>query len=187
MKEILSSIETFIQGQQQNKKWEAGKDWVQYAGPYFTSEEYTAAVKTLLGGWLVLGAEGIKFETNFPKLFNKTYGVLTNSGSSANLLMMLAMTSKKGFNFPKGTKVITPIAGFPTTINPILQLGFTPVFVDIELETLNLNLDQVEQACIDNPDAKIITFAHVLGNPPDMDRLMQIIIILYFLKIVVML
>tara|TARA_R110000868_G_scaffold230537_1_gene483701 strand:+ start:894 stop:2210 length:1317 start_codon:yes stop_codon:yes gene_type:complete len=175
MKEILSSIETFIQGQQQNKKWEAGKDWVQYAGPYFTSEEYTAAVKTLLGGWLVLGAEGIKFETNFPKLFNKTYGVLTNSGSSANLLMMLAMTSKKGFNFPKGTKVITPIAGFPTTINPILQLGFTPVFVDIELETLNLNLDQVEQACIDNPDAKIITFAHVLGNPPDMDRLMQII------------
>jgi CDP-6-deoxy-D-xylo-4-hexulose-3-dehydrase len=175
MKEILSSIETFIQGQQQNKKWEAGKDWVQYAGPYFTSEEYTAAVKTLLGGWLVLGAEGIKFETNFPKLFNKKYGVLTNSGSSANLLMMLAMTSKKGFNFPKGTKVITPIAGFPTTINPILQLGFTPVFVDIELETLNLNLDQVEQACIANPDAKIITFAHVLGNPPDMDRLMQII------------
>jgi len=175
MKEILSSIETFIQEQQQNKKWEAGKDWVQYAGPYFTSEEYTAAVKTLLGGWLVLGAEGIKFETNFPKLFNKTYGVLTNSGSSANLLMMLAMTSKKGFNFPKGTKVITPIAGFPTTINPILQLGFTPIFVDIELETLNLNLDQVEQACIANPDAKIITFAHVLGNPPDMDRLMQII------------
>jgi len=175
MKEILSSIETFIQGQQQNKKWEAGKDWVQYAGPYFTSEEYTAAVKTLLGGWLVLGAEGIKFETNFPKLFNKKYGVLTNSGSSANLLMMLAMTSKKGFNFPKGTKVITPIAGFPTTINPILQLGFAPIFVDIELETLNLNLDQVEQACIANPDAKIITFAHVLGNPPDMDRLMQII------------
>ena len=175
MKEILSSIETFIQEQQQNKKWEAGKDWVQYAGPYFTSEEYTAAVKILLGGWLVLGAEGIKFETNFPKLFNKTYGVLTNSGSNANLLMILAMTSKKGFNFPKGTKVITPIAGFPTTINPILQLGFTPIFVDIELETLNLNLDQVEQACIANPDAKIITFAHVLGNPPDMDRLMQII------------
>jgi CDP-6-deoxy-D-xylo-4-hexulose-3-dehydrase len=175
MKDILNLVENFIQEKDQDKKWEAGKDWVQYAGPYFTSEEYTAAVKTLLGGWLVLGAEGIKFETNFPKLFGKKHGLLVNSGSSANLLMMLAMTSKRGYNFPKGTKVITPIAGFPTTINPILQLGFTPVFVDIELESLNLDLDQVEQACIDNPDAKIITFAHVLGNPPNMDRLMKII------------
>jgi CDP-6-deoxy-D-xylo-4-hexulose-3-dehydrase len=89
--------------------------------------------------------------------------------------MMSAMASKRGYNFPKGTKVITPIAGFPTTVAPIFQVGFTPVFVDIELRTLNLDLDQVEQACIDNPDAKIITFAHVLGNPPDMNRLMQII------------
>jgi CDP-6-deoxy-D-xylo-4-hexulose-3-dehydrase len=175
MKDILNLVKNFIQEKDQDKKWEAGKDWVQYAGPYFTSEEYTAAVKTLLGGWLVLGAEGIKFETNFPKLFGKKHGLLVNSGSSANLLMMLAMTSKRGYNFPKGTKVITPIAGFPTTINPILQLGFTPIFVDIELESLNLDLDQVEQACIDNPDAKIITFAHVLGNPPNMDRLMKII------------
>ena len=71
--------------------------------------------------------------------------------------MMATLTSKRGMNLGKGTKVITPIAGFPTTINPILQLGFQPVFVDIELETLNLDLDQVEQACIDNPDAKIIT------------------------------
>jgi CDP-6-deoxy-D-xylo-4-hexulose-3-dehydrase len=134
-----------------------------------------AAVKTLLGEWLVLGAEAIKFERKFPKLFGKEYGLLTNSGSSANLLMMLAMTSKRGYNMPKGTKVITPIAGFPTTINPIIQLGFVPIFVDIELKTLNLDLNQVEQACIDNPDAKIITFAHVLGNPPDMNRLMEIV------------
>ena len=56
-----------------------------------------------------------------------------------------------------------------------MQLGFTPIFVDIEINTLNLNLDQVEQACIDNPDAKIITFAHVLGNPPNMYKLMEII------------
>jgi CDP-6-deoxy-D-xylo-4-hexulose-3-dehydrase len=88
---------------------------------------------------------------------------------------MLAMTSKRGLNLPKGTKVITPIAGFPTTINPIIQVGFTPIFVDIELETLNLDLDGVENACLENPDAKIITFAHVLGNPPDMNRLMDII------------
>jgi len=175
MQEILKLIEDYIQKKHSEKTWEAGKDWVQYAGPYFDSQEYVAAVKTLLGEWLVLGAEAIRFERKFPKLFGKEYGLLTNSGSSANLLMMLAMTSKRGLNLPKGTKVITPIAGFPTTINPILQLGFAPIFVDIELNTLNLDLDQVEQACIDYPDAKIITFAHVLGNPPNMNRLMEIV------------
>jgi CDP-6-deoxy-D-xylo-4-hexulose-3-dehydrase len=175
MKEILELVEKYIQEKHSKKSWEAGKDWVQYAGPYFNSQEYVAAVKSLLGEWLVLGADAIKFETKFPKLFGKQYGLLTNSGSSANLLMMLAMTSKRGMNLPKGTKVITPIAGFPTTINPIIQVGFTPVFVDIELDTLNLDLDGVENACIENPDAKIITFAHVLGNPPDMNRLMKIV------------
>jgi CDP-6-deoxy-D-xylo-4-hexulose-3-dehydrase len=174
-REILSLVDRYISQKHSKKTWEAGKDWVQYAGPYFDSNEYIAAVKTLLSEWLVLGAEANKFETKFPKLFNKEYGLLTNSGSSANLLMMLALTSKRGLNLPKGTKVITPIAGFPTTINPIIQLGFTPIFVDIELDTLNLDLDQVEQACIGNPDAKIITFAHVLGNPPNMNRLMEII------------
>lgn len=175
MEEILSLVREYIDKKHSQKTWEAGKDWVQYAGPSFTSEEYVAAVETLLKEWLVLGPEANKFERRFSKLFGKKMGILTNSGSSANLLMMLAMTSKRGLNFPKGTKVITPIAGFPTTINPILQVGFQPVFVDIELGTLNLNLDQVEQACIDNPDAKIITFAHVLGNPPNMNRLMEIV------------
>ena len=174
-KEILSLVQKFIEEKHYKKTWEAGKDWVQYAGPYFDSREYVAAVKSLLSEWLVLGADANKFERKFPKIFGKQYGLLTNSGSSANLLMMLALTSKRGLNLPKGTKVITPIAGFPTTINPILQIGFTPIFVDIELKTLNLDLDQVEQACIDNPDAKIITFAHVLGNPPNMNRLMEII------------
>jgi len=175
MKEILELVEKYIEEKHAQKTWKAGEDWVQYAGPYFSSDEYVAAVKSLLSEWLVLGAEANKFETRFPKKFGKHYGLLANSGSSANLLMMLVMTSKRGRNLPKGTKVITPIAGFPTTINPILQVGFTPVFVDIELETLNLDLDQVEKACIDNPDVKIITFAHVLGNPPNIKRLMEIV------------
>lgn len=175
MKEILELVDKFIKEKHSKKTWKEGEDWVQYAGPYFSSEEYIAAVKTLLGEWLVLGAEAAKFEHKFPKLLGKKHGLLANSGSSANLLMMLAMTSKRGKGLPKGTKVITPIAGFPTTINPILQVGFQPIFVDIELETLNLDLDQVEKACKENPDAKIITFAHVLGNPPDMTRLIQIV------------
>lgn len=173
MQSILNSIELYFKEKNQSKQWVAGKDWVQYAGPFFDEKEYIAAIKSLLNEWLVLGQDAITFETKFPKLFNKEYGILTNSGSSSNLLMMLAMTSKRLYNLPKGTKVITPIAGFPTTLNPIFQVGFEPVFVDIDLDTLNLNLDQVEEQS--KKGAKIITFAHVLGNPPNMNRLMEII------------
>jgi CDP-6-deoxy-D-xylo-4-hexulose-3-dehydrase len=87
---------------------------------------------------------------------------------------MLAMTSKKLYNFSKGIKVITPVAGFPTTLNPILQTGFEPVFVDIELDTLNLDLSQISKA-VETTGARIITFAHVLGNPPNMDELMDMV------------
>jgi CDP-6-deoxy-D-xylo-4-hexulose-3-dehydrase len=175
MKNILDQIQQLIEERQANKTWTPGKDFVNYAGPYFDAREYVAAVESLLGGWLVMGDKSLKFEKEFPKQFGKNHGILTNSGSSSNLLMMSSLTSKRGYNFPKGTKVLMPIAGFPTTLNPTLQVGFEPVFVDIELDTLNLNLDQVEQALKLHPDIKVITFAHVLGNPPNMDQLMEIV------------
>jgi CDP-6-deoxy-D-xylo-4-hexulose-3-dehydrase len=171
--EILRLVAEYIQEKHSHKKWEAGKDFVQYAGPYFSPDEYVAGVSSLLNSWLALGTDAITFERRFPLHLGKEYGILTNSGSSSNLIMMSVMTSKRSYNFPKGTKVITPIAGFPTTINPIFQVGFEPVFVDIDLNTLNLDLDQVEQKAKEG--AKIITFAHVLGNSPDMDRLMDIV------------
>jgi CDP-6-deoxy-D-xylo-4-hexulose-3-dehydrase len=172
MNDILKAVENYI-NHKPKKIWIPGHDWVQYAGPYFDSEEYVEAISALLQGWLVLGQNGIKFENTFPDLFNKKFGILTNSGSSSNLLMLSALTSKRLYNLPKGTKVITPIAGFPTTINPIFQVGFEPVFVDIDLDTLNLNLDQVEQKAKEG--CKVLIFAHVLGNPPNMDRLMDIV------------
>jgi CDP-6-deoxy-D-xylo-4-hexulose-3-dehydrase len=175
MKEILDQIRQFIEEKQANKTWTAGKDFVNYAGPHFNADEYVAAAETLLGGWLVMGDKSLKFEKEFPKQFGKLNGILTNSGSSSNLLMMAALTSKRGHNLPKGTKVLMPIAGFPTTLNPTLQMGFEPVFVDIELGTLNLDLDQVERVLAEQPDIRVITFAHVLGNPPNMDRLMALI------------
>lgn len=171
--QILSLVKEYIQEQQAAKQWTSGKDWVQYAGPIFDESEYVASIETLLEGWLVLGKKGIGFEHKFPKLVGKNYGILTNSGSSSNLLMMSALTSKRLYNLQKGTKVITPIAGFPTTINPIFQLGFEPLFVDIDLDTLNLNLEQVEEQA--KKGARAITFAHVLGNPPNMDELMRIV------------
>ena len=175
MKEILDQIKQYIEQKQANKTWTAGKDFVNYAGPHFNADEYVAAAEALLNGWLVMGDKSIKFEKEFPEQFGKTNGILTNSGSSSNLLMMSALTSKRGYNLPKGTKVLMPIAGFPTTLNPTLQVGFTPVFVDIELDTLNLDLDQVERALELDPEIRVITFAHVLGNPPNMDRLMEIV------------
>ena len=175
MNEILQSVRAYIKEKQAARTWEPGKDFVNYAGPLFDEEEIVAATETLLKGWLVMGNDCARFEHRFPQYFGKTNGVLTNSGSSANLLMMSALKSKRGYNLPAGTKVLTPVAGFPTTLNPLLQVGFVPVFVDIELDTLNLDLDQVEDALVSNPDIRVITFAHVLGNPPDMDRLMDLV------------
>lgn len=172
---ILLLTEDYIKQKQNSKTWVAGQDPVNYAGPYFDYTEYTAAIESLLNGWLVMGNDCLKFENKFPKYFGKDHGILTNSGSSSNLLMMASLTSKRGHNLPKGTKVLMPIAGFPTTLNPTLQVGFEPVFVDIELDTLNLDLDKVEEALANDPDIKVITFAHVLGNPPNMSRLMELV------------
>lgn len=175
MKHILDQVAQYIQEQQSTKTWTPGKDLVHYAGAYYDSSEFVAGVEALLSGWLAMGNAGLEFEKRFPPQFGKSRGILTNSGSSSNLLMMSALTSKRGHNLPKGTKVLMPIAGFPTTLNPTLQVGFEPVFVDIELDTLNLDLDHVERVLNQNPDIKVITFAHVLGNPPDMDRLMALV------------
>lgn len=174
MQEILSLVESYVNKSKSEKTWEAGKDYVNYAGPYFDSSEYVSAVKTILKGWLVMGEDSLKFERKFPKFFGKDYGILTNSGSSSNLLMMASLSSKRGYDLPKGTKVLMPIAGFPTTLNPTLQVGFEPVFVDIELHTLNLDLTKVEEL-IKVHNIKIITFAHVLGNPPNMDQVMYLV------------
>lgn len=173
MKEILDKVKEYIDAK--DKKWEAGKDFVNYAGPYFSADETVAAVESLLKGWLVAGNDCARFEHKFPLQFGKKYGILTNSGSSANLLMVCALSSKRGFNLAPGSKIIVPAAGFPTTFNPIIQLGYLPILVDIELDTLNIDIDLLEKVLEQNPDAKAIMFAHVLGNPPNMDRIMELV------------
>jgi CDP-6-deoxy-D-xylo-4-hexulose-3-dehydrase len=175
MKEILESIKQYIEAKQSNKTWEAGKDFVNYAGPHFNADEYVAAAEALLNGWLVMGDKSLRFEKKFPKEFGKNFGILTNSGSSSNLLMMNSLKSKRGHNLPNGTKVLMPIAGFPTTLNPTLQVGFTPVFCDIEIESLNLDLKHAERLLEADPEIRVITFAHVLGNPPNMDKVMELV------------
>lgn len=174
---ILDLVAEYIKEKKANKTWTAGKDWVQYSGPWFNQDEFTAGVSTLLDEWFILGAKGREFEQKFAPLIGKKDGIVVNSGSSANLLMVSLLTTKRGGSLPKGSKFITPVVCFPTTINPLIQNGFVPVFVDVELPNLNLNLDQVE-ALLEADTAKEIKgliFAHVLGNPPDMDRIQAIV------------
>lgn len=173
--EIDKKIKELVQlkRSQEKKKWIPGVDPIQYAGSYFDDDEFIAGIDCLLDGWLALGENGIRFERQFKEKLGKQYGALTNSGSSANLLMVSALKSKRLYNLKPGAKIITPCAGFPTTINPIIQNGFIPIFVDIELETLNININQLETAA--KQGASALIFAHVLGNPPNMDAVMEIV------------
>jgi CDP-6-deoxy-D-xylo-4-hexulose-3-dehydrase len=174
---ILDAIAEYIKEKKAAKTWVAGKDWIQYSGPYFNEQEHVKAVDSLLSEWLILGEKGREFELKFAPLLGKKDGIVVNSGSSANLLMVSLLKTKRWGKVPEGSKFITPVVCFPTTINPLIQNGFKPVFVDVELPNLDLNLDQVE-ALLEkdvNKEIKGIIFAHVLGNPPDMDRIMDIV------------
>jgi CDP-6-deoxy-D-xylo-4-hexulose-3-dehydrase len=175
LENILNLVEEYIE-EKDDSSWVPEKDWVSYSGPIFDSEEYLAAVKVLLGGWMIFGQHGRKFEIEFPKHLGKLHGTLTNSGSSANLLMIAAAKSRRfAKQLKDGDKIITPVVCFPTTINPIIQNNLTPVFVDVELPSVNLDLDKVEELLEKDPEIRGIMFAHVLGNPPDMERLMGLI------------
>ena len=173
LEKILDLVSEYINDK--DISWTAGEDWVSYSGPQFDDKEYRAAIEVLLSGWLIFGEKSREFEKTFSPHLGKTQGCLTNSGSSANLLAVSALRSKNGFNLPEGSKIITPVVCFPTTLNPIIQNGFEPVFVDVTLPDLNLDLDQVEAVLEADSSIRGIMFAHVLGNPPDMDRLMSLI------------
>ena len=180
MEQILDLVSEYIAEKRTKEEWSEG-EWVRYSGPHFDDKEYRAAIKVLLSEWLIFGENARQFEKEFPQLLGKKHGVLTNSGSSANLLMTSVLRSKnkmpKKYRLDPGAKFITPIVCFPTTINPLIQNGFEPVFVDVDIPSLNPNLDEVESLLQSdvNKEIKGIVFAHVLGNPPDMDRLMSLV------------
>ena len=177
-KQIINTTGKYINKKNSLKKWTPGEDWVQYSGPYFNDKEYKAAIQSLLTEWLIYGKKGREFELEFSEKLGKEFGILTNSGSSANLLMVSALKSKRvKFNLKEGAKFITSVVCFPTTINPLIQNGFKPVFVDVTLPNLHIDLDQVENLLKKDKKKEIkgIIFAHVLGNPPDMDRLLKLI------------
>jgi CDP-6-deoxy-D-xylo-4-hexulose-3-dehydrase len=140
---------------------------IPYAGRVFDHEEVEAAVKSSLDFWLTLGPEGLAFEKEIAKWLGVKQAVLVNSGSSANLVAFMTLTSPTLKNpIVPGDEVITVAASFPTTVNPAIQAGCVPVFVDVDKRTANIDVNMLEAARSDRTRAVMI--AHTLGNPFDL-------------------
>jgi CDP-6-deoxy-D-xylo-4-hexulose-3-dehydrase len=156
----------------QRSSFKPGSDPVYYSGPYWDHQEIEAAIRCLIEGkWLSSGENVMKFERGFSKRFGFTDSVMVNSGSSANLVMVAAL--KKYFGWQDGDEVIVSVVGFPTTINPIIQNGLKPVFIDIDWEDLNWDLQKLKAAITSK--TKAVFSSPVLGNPYDFDELLNIL------------
>jgi CDP-6-deoxy-D-xylo-4-hexulose-3-dehydrase len=146
-----------------------GKTTVPYAGRVFTEDEVEAAVGSTLDFWLTLGPEGEAFERELAQLMGVKHSLLVNSGSSANLIALTALTTHKlpaHKRIHPGDEVITVAAGFPTTVTPIIQNGAVPVFIDNDPATGNVRVEQLESAYVAGK-TKAVMIAHALGNPFD--------------------
>ena len=148
-------------------------DRIPYGGRVFDGQEITNLVDASLDFWLTTGRYTEQFEKNFAEFLGIQYCSLTNSGSSANLLAFMSLTSPKlgERRIRPGDEVITVAAGFPTTVTPIIQYGAIPVFVDTSLPTYNIDVKFLEPAF--SSRTKAVMLAHTLGNPFDIDAVMS--------------
>lgn len=157
-----------------NKSIVPGQDYIPVTGKVLDENDLLMGVDAALDGWLTAGRFANEFEKDFANYFNAPKALLVNSGSSANLVAFYALTSPKlGSRAVKpGDEVITVAAGFPTTVNPMIQFGAIPVFVDVDVATHNVLSTDIEAAV--SPKTKAIMIAHSLGNPFDLDEVMRV-------------
>lgn len=151
-----------------------GTDYIAVTGKVMNEDDLLLGVDSMLDGWLTAGRFATEFESEFAKYFGSSKALLVNSGSSANLVAFYTLTSPKlGDRAIKaGDEVITVAAGFPTTVNPIVQAGAIPVFIDVDVATHNVKADMIEAAV--SPKTKAIMIAHSLGNPFELDEVMRV-------------
>ena len=156
------------------KPFLGGISTVPVSGKVFDNHELELLVDSSLDFWLTTGRYAEKFEKAFAKKMEMKHAMLCNSGSSANLLAVTALTSSRLGKraLKQGDEVITAAAGFPTTVNPILQNRLVPVFVDIELGTYDSSVEKIEAAI--GPKTKAIVMAHTLGNPFDIQGVLEL-------------
>lgn len=164
---IKSLVQEFYAAKFAHKPEYKAGDRIPYAGRVFDEKEIVNLVDASLDFWLTTGRYAEQFEKRFAQMLGVRYCMLTNSGSSANLLAFMALTSPKlgDERVQKGDEVITVAAGFPTTVAPIVQFGAVPVFVDVSLPTYNIDITQLQKALSDK--TKAVMVAHSLGNPFD--------------------
>lgn len=173
-KKILKLTKEYFQLNFRESGFKAGEDSVKYAGRVFDENELIYLVDSSLDFWLTAGRFAKKFENLFANYHNMKYCALTNSGSSANLLALASLTSYKlgERRLKPGDEVITVAAGFPTTIAPIIQYNLKPVFIDIDINTLNVDYEKIEDSITDR--TKAIFLAHTLGNPFNIEKILEI-------------
>jgi len=171
--EIFSKVRDYYKASG-SKYFIPGKSYVNYAGRIYNEKELINLVDASLDFWLTAGRYAEKFEKGLAGFLGMRYCLLVNSGSSANLLAVAALTSPllKERRLKPGDEVVTTACGFPTTLNPILQNNLMPVFIDVELGTYNIQADRVEKAI--TRKTKAIFIPHTLGNPANLDKILEI-------------
>jgi CDP-6-deoxy-D-xylo-4-hexulose-3-dehydrase len=167
---ILDSVKAYYQTFMQKPSYKEG-DRIPYASRVFDEHEMMNLVDSALEFWLTSGRYTELFEKQFAAYLNVPFCSLVNSGSSANLLAFMALTSPllKEQAIQRGDEVITVAAGFPTTVTPIIQYGAVPVFVDVTIPQYNIDVSLLEQAV--SPKTKAVMLAHTLGNPFDLQAI----------------
>lgn len=168
--EILQLVRKYYEENFATKKEYKEGDRIAYGGRKFDDEEMVNLVDSALDFWLTTGRFAQQFEKEFADFMGVKHCLLTNSGSSANLLAFSAITSPllKERAIRRGDEVITVAAGFPTTIAPVIQFGAIPVFVDVTIPQYNIDCNLLEQAL--SPKTKAVMIAHTLGNPFDLKQ-----------------
>lgn len=171
--EILDQVRKLFSTAEPDK-FLPGESPVPVSGKVLDADDYVALVESSLDGWLTAGRFHDEFERGLARYVGVRNALFVNSGSSANLVALSALTSPKlGKRALKpGDEVITVAAGFPTTVNPIMQNRLIPVFVDITIGTYDAVIDQIREAI--SPKTRAIMMAHTLGNPFDVDQIKQI-------------
>ena len=151
-----------------------GVNYIPVTGKVLDIDDILHGVDATLDGWLTAGRYSKDLERELARYFGSRFSFLVNSGSSANLLAFYALTSPKLLDraIKPGDEIITVAAGFPTTINPMIQFGCIPVFVDVEIPNYNIKAYDIEKAI--SPKTKAIMIAHALGNPFDLKTVMEV-------------
>jgi len=172
--EIAELVQEFADLKYKEKTFKPGRSVVPPSGKVMGATELKYMVDASLDGWLTTGRFNRKFEKDLSKFIGIKHLITVNSGSSANLVAFATLTSPKLGDraIKKGDEVIGVAAGFPTTVNPIVQFGAIPVFVDVDLKTHNVNADLIEAAI--TPKTKAIMLAHTLGNPYNLEKVKEL-------------